>query len=95
LRSSPSISISVSFMTSFSPFSRGSTWLSPCVPALFALGAGRMLGRQDVRAEAALEPALEPESAPEAGSTSLEHCCRGGRSSGYLLGGRQPPPIFF
>jgi hypothetical protein len=60
----------------------------------YALGAGRTCGRQDAGAEAVLEPAPEPEPEPAAGSTSLEHCCRGGRSSGYWVGA-SPRSCFF
>ena len=44
-----------------------------------------MLGRQDAGAGAGLEPASEPEPLPAAGRAAPEHCCRGGRSSGYWV----------
>jgi hypothetical protein len=49
-----------------------------------------MRGRQGAGAEAGLEPAPEPEPAPAAGRAAPEHCCRGGRSSGYWV-----PPLTF
>jgi hypothetical protein len=45
-----------------------------------------MLGRHDAGAGAGLEPASEPEPLPAAGRAAPEHCCRGGRSSGYWAG---------
>jgi hypothetical protein len=48
-------------------------------------GAGPMLGRQDAGAGAGSEPASEPEPLPAAGRAAPEHCCRGGRSSGYWV----------
>jgi hypothetical protein len=44
-------------------------------------GAGRMCGRHGAGAEAG----LEPEPAPATGRAAPEHCCRGGRSSGYWV----------
>jgi hypothetical protein len=46
-------------------------------------GAGPMLGHQGAGAGAGLEPASVPEPLPAAGGA--EHCCRGGRSSGYWV----------
>jgi hypothetical protein len=61
--------------------------ISPCTPPP---GAGRMCGRPDAGAGASLEPASEPEPLPAAGRAAPEHCCRGGRSSGYWV-----PPLTF
>ena len=44
-----------------------------------------MCGRQDAGAGAGSEPASEPEPLPAAGGAAPEHCCRGGRSSGYWV----------
>ena len=51
-----------------------------------------MLGRLVAGAGAGSEPASEPEPLPAAGRAAPEHCCRGGRSSGYWVGAR---PFFF
>ena len=48
-------------------------------------GAGPMLGRLVAGAGAGSEPASEPEPLPAAGRAAPEHCCRGGRSSGYWV----------
>ena len=53
-----------------------------------------MLGRQDAGAGAGSEPASEPEPLPAAGRAAPEHCCRGGRSSGYGVGARHMPVFF-
>ena len=53
-----------------------------------------MLGRLVAGAGAGSEPASEPEPLPAAGRAAPEHCCRGGRSSGYWVGAR-PMPVFF
>ena len=44
-----------------------------------------MLGRLVAGAGAGSEPASEPEPLPAAGRAAPEHCCRGGRSSGYWV----------
>ena len=56
-------------------------------------GAGPMLGRQDAGAGAGSEPASEPEPLPAAGRAAPEHCCRGGRNSGYWVGARHMPVL--
>jgi hypothetical protein len=48
-------------------------------------GAGPMLGRLVAGAGAGSEPASEPEPLPAFGRATPEHCCRGGRSSGYWV----------
>jgi hypothetical protein len=48
-------------------------------------GAGSLSGRQDAGAAAGTEPASGPEPLPAAGRAAPEHCCRGGRSSGYWV----------
>jgi hypothetical protein len=54
-----------------------------------------MCGHPDAGAGAGLEPAPEPEPLPAAGRVAPEHCCRGGRSSGYWVGASPRVCFFF
>jgi hypothetical protein len=55
--------------------------LSPCTPPLEPVGCS-------------VVQMLQPEPALAAGRAAPEHCCRGGRSSGYWVGASHMPGFF-